>query len=220
MEHPVLMRIRRERFTALGWFEPGPADGLPGKTKFVILIGNAGPGMFRRFASERDPAIDLLDDWTRETVDAIAADLDAEAVYPFNRPHLPFLTWARRGGGGHISPLGLNIHPTYGLWHAYRAALLFPVAFDLPRHEAGASPCESCQGKPCLSACPVQAFDGKSYNVAACGQHILHDNAQSCDPGGCKARLACPAGKAFTYEAAQMAFHMRAFRAARAKESL
>ena len=25
----------------------------------------------------------------------------------------------------------MNIHRDYGLWHAYRAALLFPVAFDL-----------------------------------------------------------------------------------------
>jgi hypothetical protein len=218
MEHPVLMRIRREGFTPLGWFEPAPEDGVPGGVQFVILIGNAGPGMFRRFSRERNPAIDSMDEWTRETVDAFAADLDAKAIYPFDRPHLPFLTWARRGGGGHVSPLGLNIHPVYGLWHAYRAALLFPVVFDLPRHSFGAHPCESCAAKPCLSACPVNAFDGKNYDVAACGQHILLDRAQSCDPGGCKARLACPVGKAFTYSPAQMAFHMKAFARERAKE--
>jgi hypothetical protein len=214
------MRIRREGFTPLGWFEPAPEDGVPGGAKFVILIGNAGPDMFRRFARQRSPSTDLMDEWTRETVDAFAADLDAKAVYPFDRPHLPFLTWARRGGGGHVSPLGLNIHPTYGLWHAYRAVLLFPVAFDLPRYAAGAHPCESCKGKPCLTACPVHAFDGKSYDVAACGQHILLDPTQGCDPGGCKARLACPVGKAFTYEPLQMAFHMKAFAGERAKELL
>lgn len=218
MEHPVLTRIRREGFTPLGWFEPGPEDNVPGDAKFVILIGNAGPDMFRRFARERSPATDPMDDWTRETVDAFAADLDAKAVYPFDRPHLPFLTWARRGGGGRVSPLGLNIHPIYGLWHAYRAALLFPVVFDLPRHTAGAHPCESCENKPCLTACPVHAFDGKNYDVAACWQHILHDRVQSCDPGGCKARLACPVGKAFTYSTPQMAFHMKAFARERAKE--
>ncbi len=220
MEHPVLMRIRREGFTPLGWFVPKPTDDVPDDAKFVILIGNAGPEMFRRFASERNPAADLMDDWTRDSIDQLAADLDSKAVYPFDRPHLPFLTWARRGGGGYVSPLGLNIHPTYGLWHAYRAALLFPVAFDLPRHDAGASPCDGCAAKPCLSACPVHAFDGKSYDVAACGQHILLDRTQSCDPGGCKARLACPVGKTFTYSPAQMAFHMKAFVRERAKELL
>jgi hypothetical protein len=218
MEHPVLMRIGREGFTPLGWFEPAPEDGVPGDAQFVILIGNAGPHMFRRFARERNPAIDLVDEWTREVVDALAADLGARAAYPFDRPHLPFLTWARRGGGGHVSPLGLNIHPVYGLWHAYRAALLFPVVFDLPRHAGGAHPCESCEGRPCLTACPVHAFDGKSYDVAACGQHILLDRTQSCDPGGCRARLACPVGRAFIYSSAQMAFHMKAFARERAKE--
>ena len=46
MEHPILNRIRRESFTPLGWFSPTDM----GETKFVILIGNAGPAMFARFA--------------------------------------------------------------------------------------------------------------------------------------------------------------------------
>lgn len=218
MEHPVLMHITRAGFTPLGWFAPEPEDRLPGDSKFVILIGNAGPTMFRRFATERNPATDLMDDWTRTTVDRLASDLDATALYPFDRPHLPFLTWARRGGGGHVSPLGLNIHAIFGLWHAYRAALSFPVAFDLPRHPAGSHPCESCADKPCLSACPVSAFDGASYDVARCGRHILQEPSQDCVPAGCKARLACPVGRVYTYGPQQMAFHMAAFRQSRARE--
>lgn len=214
MEHPILTRIRREGFATLGWFAPKPDDKLPDATQFVILIGNAGPDMFRRFAKVRGPA-DSLDEWTRGVVDPLAQDLDATALYPFDTPPHPFLTWARRGGGGHTSPLGLNIHPTYGLWHAYRAALLFPVAFDLPPMSAGQSPCQTCADKPCLSACPVQAFDGTSYDVAACGQHILDHAGQDCMTDGCMARLACPVGRGFTYEPMQMKFHMKAFQRAR-----
>ncbi|NMD08240.1 MAG: hypothetical protein GYA66_09705, partial [Phyllobacteriaceae bacterium] len=140
------------------------------------------------------------------------------AAYPFDLPPLPFLTWARKAQAGHTSPLGLNIHPTYGLWHAYRAALLFPVAFDLPRHSSGAHPCESCVQKPCLSACPVSAFDGSSYDVAACGRHVLSEVGETCMTGGCLARRACPVGKAYTYQPAQMQFHMRAFAEARKKD--
>src|SRR5260221_3569798 len=172
MEHPVLTAIERAAFTPLGWFEPAADDRVPGNARFVILIGNAGPRMFRRFARERDPASDLIDDWTRDVVGALARDLDAAAVFPFDKPPLPFLTWARRAGAGHVSPLRLNIHPVYGLWHAYRAALLFPVAFDLPPISARASPCDSCAAKPCLSACPVNAFNGTSYNVEACADHL------------------------------------------------
>ncbi|HLF21487.1 MAG TPA: hypothetical protein VI582_03210 [Aestuariivirga sp.] len=204
--------IGRTSFTALGWFAPGPEGGVPRQARFVMLIGNAGPAMFRRF--QRDGG-GTLDDWTRRAVSALAGDLDAEAVFPFDKPPLPFLTWARRAGAGHVSPLGLNIHPTYGLWHAYRAALLFPVAFDLPAHSAGAHPCESCVGKPCLSACPVGAFSGTSYDVPSCAAHIGRAAGADCMAGGCLARRACPVGQAFTYAPAQAQFHMRAFLAAR-----
>jgi epoxyqueuosine reductase QueG len=218
VEHPILNRIKREGFTSLGWFAPSAEDKVPPATQFVILIGNAGPDMFRRFARERNPATTLLDDWTRDAVTPLAQDLGAEALFPFDKPPHPFLTWARKAGAGHTSPLGLNIHREYGLWHAYRAALLFPVAFDLPRISEGAHPCQSCAGKPCLSACPVNAFDGNSYDVKTCGKQILADAGADCMSGGCKARLACPVGAAYRYAPQQMQFHMGAFQKARSQD--
>jgi hypothetical protein len=214
LEHPILNAIRAQAFTPLGWFSPVDM----GETKFVILVGNVGLDMFRRFATSRDEQTASMDDWTKAVVDPLAADLGARAVYPFDLPHQPFLTWARLAGAGHVSPLGLNIHQQFGLWHAYRAALLFPVAFDLPRNSAGAHPCETCADKPCLSACPVSAFDGTSYKVATCGTHILSDAGQDCMTGGCKARLACPVGRGYQYHPRQMQFHMRAFQKARQQE--
>lgn len=211
MEHPVLNAIRRESFAPLGWFAPNAEDHVPPGTEFVILIGNAGPDMFRRFARERDPARDLMDNWCREVIGRLARDLDAHAAYPFDKPPLPFLTWARRAKAGHVSPLGMNIHSVYGLWHAFRAALLFPVAFDLPRASAGAHPCESCVEKPCLSACPVGAFSGRDYDVPRCIDHIAAPKGQDCMAGGCLARRACPVGRPFTYRREPMQFHMRAF---------
>jgi epoxyqueuosine reductase QueG len=218
VEHPVLTAITRAAFTPLGWFAPKPGDEVPYNAAFIILIGNAGPDMFRRFARERDVKHDKLDGWTREAVTALASDLGARAIFPFDAdpPH-PFLTWARLAGAGHVSPLGLNIHPTYGLWHAYRAALLFPVAFDLPSHKAGAHPCEGCDGKPCLTSCPVSAFDGTSYKVGACANHLDTPEGSECMGRGCLARHACPVGQGFAYSTAQAGFHMRAFLLARQK---
>ena len=215
MEHPILNHIRAASFTPLGWFEPSPSDGFGVTTKFVILIGNAGPQMFRRFVRERDPSQHGMDEWTKSVVDGIAHSLDARAVYPFDKPPHPFLTWARKAGAGYVSPLGLNIHPTHGLWHAYRAALLFPVVFDLPRPSQGRSPCTTCVEKPCLSACPVNAFDGQSYDVVACGQQLGTHAGEDCMTGGCKARLACPVGRGFIYSPQQINFHMKAFKKAR-----
>jgi epoxyqueuosine reductase QueG len=215
MEHPILTSIRRAGFAPLGWFEPGAADAVPHDARFVILVGNAGPEMFRRFALERDHRTAKIDDWTRDVLGGLADDLSAKAVFPFDTPPLPFLTWARRARAGHVSPLGLNIHPTYGLWHAFRAALLFPAAFDLPLQSAGAHPCETCADKPCLSACPVHAFNGSSYDDAACAAHLETPAGEDCMSGGCLARRACPVGREFTYHPFQAHFFMRAFRAAR-----
>jgi epoxyqueuosine reductase QueG len=212
MDHPILVRIMSEGFTPLGWFAPERSDQLSAKQ--VVLIGNAGPQMFRRFMRERK-ADDSLDEWTRAVIDPLADDLGAKAVYPFDQPFPPFLTWARKAGAGHVSPLGLNIHPTYGLWHAYRAALLFPVEFDFASRRAGAHPCESCAAKPCLTACPVSAFDGTSYDVKSCGQYLHTDEGAACMTGGCKARMACPVGIDFRYENPQVQFHMKAFKKAR-----
>ena len=208
MEHPILMRIRRESFVPLAWFAPKDM----GDIRFVILVGNVGPDMFLRFARS---GVETLDGWTRQVVGPMAEDLDAEVAYPFDLPALPFLTWARRGKAGHTSPLGFNIHPTYGLWHAYRAALLFPVEFDLPPLSAGVHPCEACAKKPCLTACPVEAFDGSTYNVEVCGNHLKSVVGSTCFESGCLARRACPVGQAFQYSKPQAQFHMRAFRALR-----
>ncbi len=205
MEHPILNRIQQESFTPFGWFSPADM----GSTKFIILIGNAGPAMFRRFCREGGG---IMDDWTRRVVNSLAQDLGATAAFPFDAPYLPFQHWARAAGNIYQSPLGLNIHKVYGLWHAYRAALLFPTAVGLPRPIASLHPCESCRTKPCLSACPVSAFNGRKYEVDACIGHLHSRN--NCTESGCLARLACPVGVPFRYEKPQMQFHMNALKAA------
>lgn len=203
-----------------GWFAPEPADAVPdvapqSPARFVVLLGNAGPDMFRRFRAERDPERHAMDDWTRHTLEPLAEDLGARALFPFGGPpHWPILTWARKAGAGHVSPLGLNIHPTFGLWHAYRAAFIFPVAFDIPPQKSQ-NPCQTCVAKPCLSACPVGAFSGTAYDVNACAAHVRTKAGEACQGTGCLARHACPVGQAFAYSPMQAQFHMRAFLAAR-----
>jgi epoxyqueuosine reductase QueG len=205
--------VRQAAFEPLAWFVTTGADALPGVAA-VVLIGNAGPAMFARFAAERDTATDRLDDWTRAVLDPLARSLGARAVYPFDQPPLPFLTWARRGGGGHVSPLGLNIHPTFGLWHAYRAALLFADDPELPPSPASDRPCDACRDKPCLTACPVSAFSAQGYAVSDCVEHLHSRAGEACRHQGCLARHACPVGQTHAYLAQQAQFHMRAFIAA------
>ena len=175
MGSEVFAAIEADGFTPLGGFEPQAQDRLHDAARTVVLIGNAGPAMFRRFEAERAGPRESLDEWTRRAVDSLARRLGARALFPFDQPPWPFLSWGRRAGAGHVSPLGLNIHPVYGLWHAYRAALLFDRRLELAAISAGPHPCEACTDRPCLRACPVGAFDAGAYAVQVTSQRTEAD---------------------------------------------
>ncbi len=211
MAEDIFRIIRTHGFAPLGWFAPTVADEVPDDARCVVLIGNAGPDMFRRFERERTPG-QTLDDWTRHAAGTLAASLGARALFPFDLPPLPFQRWGRRANAGFTSPLGLNIHPEFGLWHAFRAALVFDAPQQLPAAAPMEHPCERCADQPCLRACPVSAFTGTTYEVQSCVRHIGSESGQLCVSGGCQARLACPVGHNAAYHPAQMRFHMQAFR--------
>lgn len=193
-----------------GGFHPEAGEaGLRG-VGTVLLVGDAGPAMWEAFAPQIDGAPNPLDRWTKRVVDQIAEEFGARATYPFSKPHPPFQRWALRAETLYASPLGILIHPEFGLWHAWRAALLFAERLLLPPRSDAQSPCDSCAEKPCLSACPVGAFTGNAYDVPACAAHIAKPEAD-CLAVGCHSRNACPVGPEWRYAEAQMRFHMAAF---------
>ncbi len=206
-----------------GGFAPCADDALPSlaggrAVATVILLGNVGGSMWPAFAAspEGRTGSDRLDRWTRRVVAELAARLGAQPLYPFGGPpYWPFQRWAQRAEAVHPSPLGLLIHPDHGLWHAYRAALLFAEAIDLPPRDERPSPCTTCTSRPCLTACPVGAFTGAGYDVAGCAQHIASASGADCMDLGCRARRACPIGTGHAYGAEQARFHMEAFLRAR-----
>ncbi|WP_342642708.1 hypothetical protein [Rhodoligotrophos ferricapiens] len=209
--------IETAGFTALGWFAPRREDAVPDiapgrPTQGLILIGNAGPGMWTRFSAECPNGDHPLDQWTRAAVGQLIAEIgqDTRAVFPFDQPYQPFQRWAKASGIGFVSPLGLTIHPVYGLWHAYRAALLFSDVLDLPAISPHEHPCEGCPGQPCLKTCPVNAFTVSGYRLEACVEHLHTSAGRSCS-GGCLARHACPVGRTYAYQPDQAHFHMRHF---------
>jgi len=202
---------------ARGGFRPQADDQVPGAPQVVVLVGNAGPALWRVFTAHRTPGPHAMNRWTRETLDGIATDLGATALYPFDGPPwLPFQRWAQKAEAVYPSPVGMLIHPDHGLWHAYRGALAFETAVEnLPARDRRASPCETCPEKPCLSTCPVSAFTGERYDVDACAGHLGRAEGFDCLDLGCRARRACPVGKAAVYDSAQARFHMEAFLTAR-----
>jgi ferredoxin len=202
-----------------GGFHPADDDAVPrvidgGQARTLILLGNSGPAMWRAFSQSPEACLERhpLDAWSRRVIAAIAAAAGAQPLFPFGGPpHLPFARWAQRAEPVHVSPLGMLIHPEYGLWHAYRGALAFAERLDLPTVEQRPSPCASCATTPCLAGCPVGAFTSAGYDVPACTRHLSTPQGEDCMSLGCRARRACPIGHAYVYESPQVAFHMRAF---------
>jgi len=207
---------------ARGGFHPVPDDNVPGGPATLVLVGNAGPDMWAAFDRVRGAYGDRanpLDAWISDVLTGVAASVGATALFPFGGPpHLPFQRWAQRVEPVHPSPVGVLIHPDFGLWHAYRGALAFSQSLELPQPDTRPSPCDSCADRPCLSACPVNAFDGETYDVPACVGHITGPDSGDCMGRGCAARRACPIGTDYVYAPAQAGFHMRAFTGAQADD--
>ncbi|WP_110748813.1 4Fe-4S dicluster domain-containing protein [Phyllobacterium leguminum] len=204
--------------------EDAPRGVARNRARSIVLVGHAGSSIWPHFArwweNEGRDRADPLDNWSKQVLGEAAEALGARAAFPSDKPWLPFQQWATRAEGLKPSPLGLLIHPVFGLWHAYRGALLFDEEIEFPAHRAFPHPCDQCAAKPCLSACPVEAFDGAGFAVDRCRDYLRADVGKACRTGGCLARLACPVGREYAYEAAQQRFHMAAFMRAGDRPSL
>jgi hypothetical protein len=207
-----------------GAFHPASDDAVPalpggGQAGTLMLVGVVGRRQWPTFAASPEAAdgrADPLDRWSRRVIGELAAGLGASPLYPFEGPPwLPFQRWAMKAEPVHRSVLGVLIHPQWGLWHSYRGALAFTERWALPACVEGPSPCDRCLGKPCLTACPVDAFSAERYDVDACAGHLRGAAGGDCLDRGCRARRACPVGAAYGFGAEQAAFHMRAFVASR-----
>lgn len=201
-----------------GAFHPAPEDGVRAladgsAAQTVVLVGNAGKELWRAFRRDM-PEIagkNPLDTWVDAHLERAAAAVGAELVYATRKPWPPIQRWAMKAGGVHRSPIGLLIHPEFGLWHVYRGAFLFAAKLDLPPAPAPMpTPCDSCAAKPCLTTCPADAFQPDRFDALACVGHVESPKGKACAAGGCLARRACPVGRAHAYVAEAGAFHMAA----------
>jgi hypothetical protein len=202
--------------------EPGELGAVPGVAEpgTVVLLGFTGSDQWSTFQDSSEAQDGLphpLDRWSQRVIGALASELGAADFYPSGSPSspLPFQRLARRCEPVHPSPIGLLIHETYGLWHAYRGGLCLHERIPLPPSpqpsSAPGSPCERCPDRPCLSACPVHAFKNGSFDLDACVNHVLSAAGADCRNNGCLARRACPVGPQFRYAPPQARFHMSAF---------
>ena len=187
-------------------------DGFAPALQSIVLISPDEPRfwpLFQASTEAGDDGQDPLDRWSKRVIGTIAVALGGVAVFPSDGPpYHPFQQWAGRSGRAFVSPVGLLVHETAGLFISYRGAIALPDRVDQPALPA-APPCEGC-ARPCVSACPVGALTDTGYDVTACKSYLDLPTGADCQTGGCLVRRACPVGQD-RRAAAQSAFHMRAF---------
>lgn len=227
----ISLKSIQKGIEAWGWQVLGVVPSHPSEeSALVVLLGNAGPQWWRYFMAcpeFSDGAPHPMDRAAKRLGGSLAAELACEVVYPSDGPpYAPFLKWAQASGQAFASPLGPLVHAKYGLWHAYRAALLVddpsrisdlspPVGALLAR---ALGPCEACADRPCLNACPVAAIGQGRYDIPACLDYLTSAPGD-CLAQGCAARRACPVGRDYLYSPEQAHFHMQSFYATQSQKA-
>jgi hypothetical protein len=199
--------------------DDGPLLPYGPRARAVVLVGNIGGSLWPAFArwkteQGQDLPPEPLDQWSKAVILPVAEAAGATAFFPSDPPWQPFQQWAMRAEGLKASPLGILIHPHYGLWHGYRGALAFehlPEGLE-ESSAAGPHPCTTCADKPCLSTCPASAILPEGFQYTPCRSFLGRPEGIVCLEGGCVARNSCPVGADYRYPEEQVRFHMAALK--------
>lgn len=197
------------------------AGALAPNVRSIVVIGNGGGTFWNAFTAYADDhpgwreRTHPLDDFTRAIIehDIVAAvrgqGVECTPAYPFTgEATLNFVGLGKLAGLGGPSLLGVLIHPVYGPWIAFRAALLLDVALDVPGEAAAFDPCPGCTARTCVPACPASAVRFPSgWDIPRCLTHRVEVEADCANQ--CHARVACVIGPEHRYPDDEFAYHHR-----------
>jgi epoxyqueuosine reductase QueG len=224
----LVAAIPIERYDAVA-SAPMRAAPMAPFARSIIVIANGGGAFWnalKRHAEQHRGWWNRehpLDDFTRAVIErdavpaAVAAGARCEVIYPFAPvgSTLNFVELGKAAGLAGPSILGVVVHPVYGPWIAFRAALLLDELIDAPGVGLGFDPCPSCTLRSCMPACPVGAVSFPSgWDIPKCLQHRV-EVEPDCAPR-CHARAGCVLGPEHRYPDDELAYHqMRSLRAMR-----
>ena len=188
-----------------------PEDSMS-RFKSLLLVGTKGSAFWQHLKNIDKTAGHCFDEMSQalaiEVLNKSYSELNTLVLYPSSEYVLPLQQLGHLVGWGRPSVLGLDIHPEFGTWFAYRTAIL--VSEQLPATEEMKTDevCEVCVDKPCQSVCPVGAVKTiGQFDITSCIDNRVKDNSACADR--CLARLACPVGQKYFYQQDHLAHHSR-----------
>ena len=120
-------------------------------------------------------------------------------AYLMDPAPIPIQRIAEAAGFAVLSPSHLSIHRHFGPWFALRAVVIFDVDGPMPFPAELKNPCKPC-ARPCMRALAT-ALEGAGSDVLK-----LDVNDDNWRPW-LAVRDACPEGRRFRYEPAQIRYH-------------
>jgi len=174
----------------------------------LILIAHGGRRMWgelqgSEFNESADPvdyfSVDRVQGWLAEQ----APGACYEIIYPASPCVVPLQALGELAGWHHSSPFMVGINQLRGSWFAYRVAVITDTDFEPTNRIKLPSPCDSCDMKPCIKACPAEACG--DFVFQRCADYRLTDDSL-CERG-CLARLACPVASEQRYSMEQNSYH-------------
>ncbi|MBK8989601.1 MAG: hypothetical protein IPM39_26680 [Chloroflexi bacterium] len=175
----------------------------------LVLVGHGGRRLWAALQASGPQTADPVDHYsvtvTRQFLRDYLADPPVLWLYPDTTYLVPLQQLGQLAGWSYPSPLGQGIHPEYGVWFAYRAAFLTPLALPFHSTPPQSAPCDGCRDKPCIHACPVGAAQPERFDGDSCARYRLCAPSPCADR--CLARLACPFFPEHRYTLPQIQYH-------------
>ncbi len=180
-----------------------------GPLEKLVLLGMGGSGLWDRIRQENYPEAQLFDLASEKAVLEVCRRFwgvsEPRLLYP-GPALIPLQKLGRWAGWASPSPIGIDISPRYGPWFAYRAAFLVDAPLEYTKTFTVNSPCDDCEPKPCIQACPGRAVTrDQEIAMERCLPQRLVD-PQGCGVS-CRSRLACPVGEKWRYPKEQIRYH-------------
>lgn len=178
----------------------------------LCLIGHGGRKLWTQLNHPLKVDQHPIDQYTMKAVAQFSSqtlkDDNVIILYPSDQFVAPLQRMGRALQLTHQSLLGIDIHQQYGLWFAYRCALLTKADIPEVLPSPFRSPCEDCQAKPCQTACPASAVGqtGQEFKLSSCIDYRRAKTSSCVDR--CLSRLACPVGQEHRYTPEQLRYHM------------
>jgi hypothetical protein len=202
--------------------EPYRAGALDSGARSIVVIANGGGALWaaHKEHARRNPGWwerdHPLDDFTRTVVEheiapaARKTGARCTVVFPFMRGKatLNFIELGKEAGLAGPSILGVVVHPRFGPWIAFRAAILIDEKVDAPGDACGFDPCPSCVERPCIAACPTAAVAYPAgWDIPRCLAYRIESEPDCARR--CHSRAACVLGPEHRYPEDELAYHQR-----------